>query len=321
MARNYPVTHLRPPLADSQAEELNVCTMLEEGNDGDRIDTTVSCCCLVVPTCEIYLVVICWYMYVGISCLFDSAVCFVFPSQQIGWSHPVSFCKASKQATEAAEAAAAATWCSFSWQYTPKSHGESIRIPWHVMSLPIEMAILGSRSPRNYLTKRATVFVSFGTELSIVAGQLNLNSPVLVMAGDPSPAKPHLHGKQGAMRSTRPVRFDLFWWIHFKRNIEGIGHDWTGFISYSYYFLWSFPTLEDVLPGTTRPQRLQRPKQRCQTGAMTPAMDDWLNHQPATSSHVEPPVLLVPSYHDTTGQISVSLVYPSCFGLNLAFCW
>jgi hypothetical protein len=123
------------------------------------------------------------------------------------------------------------------------------------------------------------------------------------------------------MRSTRPVRFDLFWWIHFKRNIEGIGHDWTGFISYSYYFLWSFPTLEDVLPGTTRPQRLQRPKQRCQTGAMTPAMDDWLNHQPATSSHVEPPVLLVPSYHDTTGQISVSLVYPSCFGLNLAFCW
>ncbi|CAL1140265.1 unnamed protein product [Cladocopium goreaui] len=42
MARNYPVTHLRPPLADSQAEELNVCTMLEEGNDGDRIDTTAS---------------------------------------------------------------------------------------------------------------------------------------------------------------------------------------------------------------------------------------------------------------------------------------
>lgn len=184
---------------------------------------------------------------------------------------------------------------------------------------PLKWQFWGLGLPETTWPEEPQFLSVFGTELSIVAGQLNLNSPVLV-AGDPSPATPHLHGKRGAMRSTRPVRFDLFWWIHFKRNIEGIGHDWTGFISYySYYFLWSFPTLEDVLPGTTRPQRLQRPKQRCQTGAMTPAMGDWLNHQPA--SHVEPPVLLVPSYHDTTGQISFSLVYPSSFGLNLAFCW
>ena len=62
----------------------------------------------------------------------------------------------------------------------------------------------------NYLTRGARVFVSFGTNLSIVA-TWNLNSSVLVMAGGPSPAKPNLNGKRCVQSkpNTSRIRFGL----------------------------------------------------------------------------------------------------------------